>query len=52
MTTRTEKIRKLRALARSPNEHEAALALAKAQSLYACAIGSRENRCKGASHER
>jgi hypothetical protein len=33
MTTRTEKIRKLRALARSPNKHEAALALEKAQQL-------------------
>jgi Protein of unknown function (DUF2786) len=30
---RTEKVRKLRALAQSPNEHEAALALAKAQAL-------------------
>jgi hypothetical protein len=33
MTTQTEKVRKLRALARSPNKHEAALALAKAQAL-------------------
>ena len=33
MTTQTEKVRKLRALARSPNRHEAALALAKAQAL-------------------
>ena len=33
MSTRTEKVRKLRALARSPNRHEAALALAKAQEL-------------------
>jgi hypothetical protein len=35
MTTRKEKIRKLRALARSPNKHEATLALAKAQGLEA-----------------
>jgi hypothetical protein len=33
MTSQTEKVRKLRALARSPNRHEAALALAKAQAL-------------------
>ena len=33
MTTQTEKVRKLRAVARSPNSHEAALALAKAQAL-------------------
>ena len=33
MTTRTEKVRKLRALARSPNKHEAALALQKAREL-------------------
>jgi hypothetical protein len=32
-TTQREKIRKLRALGRSPNKHEAALALAKAQEL-------------------
>ena len=30
MTTQSEKVRKLHALARSPNRHEAALALAKA----------------------
>jgi hypothetical protein len=33
MTTRTEKVRKLRALGRSPNKHEAALALQKAREL-------------------
>ena len=33
MTTQTEKVRKLRALGRSPNKHEAAAALAKAQAL-------------------
>jgi hypothetical protein len=33
MTTQREKLRKLRALARSPNKHEAALALAKAEEL-------------------
>ena len=33
MTTQTEKVRKLRALARSPNRHEAALALALALAL-------------------
>ena len=33
MTTRTEKLRRLHALARSPNKHEAALALAKAQAM-------------------
>jgi hypothetical protein len=33
MTTRAEKIRKLRALGRSPNKHEAALALQKAREL-------------------
>jgi hypothetical protein len=32
MTMRKEKIRKLRALARSPNRHKAALALAKAKA--------------------
>jgi Protein of unknown function (DUF2786) len=32
-TTRSEKIRKLRALARSPNRHEAALALEMAEKL-------------------
>jgi hypothetical protein len=35
MTTKREKIRKLRALAKSPNKHEAALALAKAEALEA-----------------
>jgi hypothetical protein len=34
-TTRKEKIRKLRALARSPNKHEAAVALEKARVLEA-----------------
>jgi hypothetical protein len=34
-TTRKEKIKKLRALARSPNQHEAALALKKAQAMEA-----------------
>jgi hypothetical protein len=33
MTTQREKIQKLRALARSPNQHEAALARAKAEEL-------------------
>jgi len=33
MTTRAEKIRKLRALGRSPNPHEAASALQKAREL-------------------
>src|SRR6516225_6049432 len=33
ITTRAEKIRKLRALGRSPNEHEAARALQKAREL-------------------
>lgn len=33
MTTQTEKIRKLRALGRSPNPHEAAAALQKAREL-------------------
>jgi len=33
MTTRSEKVRKLRALGRSPNKHEAALALQKAREL-------------------
>ena len=33
MTTRAEKIRKLRALGRSPNKHEAAAALQKAREL-------------------
>lgn len=32
-TTQTEKVRKLRALARSSNKHEAALALERAQAL-------------------
>jgi hypothetical protein len=35
MTSRRDKIRKLRALARSPNKHEAALALEKAQAFEA-----------------
>ena len=33
MTTQSEKIRKLRALAKSPNRHETAAALAKAKAL-------------------
>jgi Protein of unknown function (DUF2786) len=41
-TTRREKIRKLRALARSPNKHEAALALEKAEQLEAKTIGARD----------
>jgi hypothetical protein len=38
MTSRRDKIRKLHALARSPNKHEAALALAKAQAFEATMI--------------
>jgi hypothetical protein len=38
VTTRTEKIRKLRALGRSPNPHEAASALEMARKLEARAI--------------
>jgi hypothetical protein len=43
MTTRTEKIRKLRALARDKGafKHEAALALAKAQELEITCQGNR-----------
>ena len=42
MTTAKESLRKLRALARSPNAHEAALALAKAQELEAKIVGAKE----------
>jgi hypothetical protein len=40
MTTRKEKIRKLRALAQSPNKHEAAQALEKAQALESTIVSA------------
>ena len=42
MTSRRDKIRKLRALARSPNKHEAALALEKAQAFEAKMLTAKE----------
>jgi Protein of unknown function (DUF2786) len=42
LSTQREKLRKLRALARSPNKHEAALALKKAQELESKIFGAKE----------
>ena len=42
MSTQREKIRKLRALARSPNKHEAALASQKALELEAKTVTAAE----------